>query len=99
MDVERGMIVPPLVTRPDKRLGLKAIYQQTDLMGFPRAAVCDLLCALKCCLPAKDPDKADYKIEKVGKMGKLLFSFKIIKTQFFLDHSFLYLNLCKIGIM
>lgn len=63
MDVERGMIVPPL-SRPDKRIGLKAILQHTGTMGFPRAAVCDVLSAFKSCLPVRDPERTDYKIEK-----------------------------------
>ena len=61
-----GMIVPPISRPKDKRkIGLKALLQQTEVIGFPRSAVCDLLGALKSCLPIKVPEKADYTIEKV----------------------------------
>ena len=65
VDVDRGMIVPAaVVSRPDKRIGLSALLHQTSLMGFPRAAVCDLLNLLKACLPVRNAERADYKIEK-----------------------------------
>ncbi|CAK5090549.1 unnamed protein product [Meloidogyne enterolobii] len=64
-DVEMGIIVPP-ISRPKnkQKIGLKALLEQTELIGFPRAAVCELLGALKSCIPIKDAEKADYRIEK-----------------------------------
>ncbi|KAL7074184.1 hypothetical protein ACQ4LE_006886 [Meloidogyne hapla] len=65
LDVEMGIIVPQ-ISRPKnkQKIGLKALLEQTELMGFPRLAVCELLGALKSCIPIKDAEKADYKIEK-----------------------------------
>lgn len=64
-DVERGMIVPP-ICRSDNRIGLAGMLRHTATMGFPNAAVCEIISAFKGCMPVRDAEKADYKIQKVG---------------------------------
>ncbi|KAL3123778.1 hypothetical protein niasHT_009991 [Heterodera trifolii] len=64
IDVDRGMIVPSISRCADRRIGLKAILQHSSSMGFPHSAVCEIVSALKSCLPVRDPEKADHKIEK-----------------------------------